>query len=404
MSDGWVAIVMVLAAGLGLGAALGVVWQRGRRRVGPRIDHDRFIQEKAFRRVLQLEINYLRQENQRYLNLFVNLPAAVKRLHVRQTMEEATASIVRLTKDILSPDEIEVFLYVPETRDLRLQAAYNAPSGLPAPYVIPLGEGPVGLTASRRTMLTWEDFVAADSSASAIHSSMCAPLVFEDTLLGVLSIGRVGSGTGHERMLLAMIADIAAIDLYHAARRLMSDREAVTDPLTELFNRRYFFQRLDDEIQRSRNYEFACSVFLFDLDDFKHYNDAHGHPAGDELLRSLTHAVRRQTRKSDPVARYGGEEFIVLLAGVARETAAVYAEKIRRLIESMDFPHAENQPLGRVTISGGVASFPNNGNTVEELIQAADAALYQAKRAGKNRVLQATGTSRTPLAHLPPAA
>jgi diguanylate cyclase (GGDEF)-like protein len=125
---------------------------------------------------------------------------------------------------------------------------------------------------------------------------------------------------------------------------------------------------------------------MIDIDHFKLLNDTHGHPAGDEVLKQVASLLRGAVRKVDTVARYGGEEFMVLLPRSERDEALEVAEKLRLLIAQTDFPHAAQQPGCRITVSVGVASFQRDGESIEALIDAADAALYASKRAGRNRV------------------
>jgi diguanylate cyclase (GGDEF)-like protein len=128
------------------------------------------------------------------------------------------------------------------------------------------------------------------------------------------------------------------------------------------------------------------SIFIFDIDHFKHYNDGNGHPAGDEALRITGRILRETVREEDVVARYGGEEFIVMLPGTSKPGAAVVAEKIRASIAAYEYPKEKNQPGGDLTISGGVSSYPYDGRTSAELIGKADEALYKSKRGGRNKV------------------
>ncbi|MCI0527711.1 MAG: hypothetical protein L0Y56_09745, partial [Nitrospira sp.] len=246
------------------GFFIGMKWGTTRQQVLDAADHEsykaRFMQERAFRRALNLELHHLREENKKYMNLFVNLPDAVKRLHAYQTIPEAIAAIVRLTKDVLNPNQIAFFLQNQETNLLELKAGYNLPFQTPADYGVILGEGPIGLTAAHRMFMTRKDFEHASLPAESSHlwldSYMCAPIVYEEKLMGVLSIGQVHEETGREQTLLAMIVDIAAIDLQNATARQSIEKEAITDPLTGLFNRRYFFHRLPDELKRAQNYQF----------------------------------------------------------------------------------------------------------------------------------------------------
>ena len=162
---------------------------------------------------------------------------------------------------------------------------------------------------------------------------------------------------------------------------------AVRDGLTSLYNHRYFQEALAQEVVRSRRTGKPCSVVFMDVDNFKVYNDTHGHPEGDGLLKTLAGMLTANLRGSDLAARYGGEEFVLLLPETSKEAALMIAEALRRVVESHDFPGGEKQPLGRVSISLGVGSFPPDGGDPAELMAYADARLYQAKHGGKNAVV-----------------
>ena len=161
---------------------------------------------------------------------------------------------------------------------------------------------------------------------------------------------------------------------------------AVRDGLTSLYNHRYFQETLALEVVRSRRSQKPCSVVFMDVDNFKVYNDTHGHPEGDRLLKTLSGMLMANLRGSDLAARYGGEEFVLLLPETPKDAALRIAEELRRTVEAHDFPGGERQPLGRVTISIGVGSFPHDGTEAPELMAYADARLYGAKHGGKNVV------------------
>jgi diguanylate cyclase (GGDEF)-like protein len=143
-------------------------------------------------------------------------------------------------------------------------------------------------------------------------------------------------------------------------------------------------------IEKALRENTPISIFLFDIDNFKHYNDTNGHDEGDKLLVELSDLVRSVTRKNSVIIRYGGEEFLVMLPAISKEDASVYAERFREGVSSHPFLHGAKQPLGCVSISGGIASFPIDGETIFKVIQHADKALYQAKSEGKNRIKQYT--------------
>jgi diguanylate cyclase (GGDEF)-like protein len=161
------------------------------------------------------------------------------------------------------------------------------------------------------------------------------------------------------------------------------ERLSTSDALTGLYNRRYLTQRLSEELVRSYRHKGAFSVLMADVDEFKKYNDAFGHPAGDEVLKKVAGILLNATRSMDCTARYGGEEFAVLLTGTSADVANEVAERIRARVETQEF-------AGRkITLSIGIAEFPTNGETADEVISSADEALYSAKRSGRNRVVRA---------------
>jgi diguanylate cyclase (GGDEF)-like protein len=164
---------------------------------------------------------------------------------------------------------------------------------------------------------------------------------------------------------------------------------AITDPLTRLYNYGFFRERLEIELERARHTGDLVSLAMFDIDHFKNFNDVHGHQEGNVVLQTVAQILRDTGRRGDIVARFGGEEFVALLYGASREEAHRFAETARQGIERHSFAGGETQPLGRVTLSGGVASFPSDAAGDEALIRAADARLYEAKEAGRNRVLAA---------------
>jgi diguanylate cyclase (GGDEF)-like protein len=161
------------------------------------------------------------------------------------------------------------------------------------------------------------------------------------------------------------------------------ERLSTSDALTGLYNRRYLTQRLSEELVRSYRHKGSFSVLMADVDEFKKYNDAFGHPAGDEVLKKVANILLGSTRSIDCTARYGGEEFAVLLTDTGGEVANEVAERIRARVEAQEF-------AGRkITLSVGIAEFPQDGATADEVISSADEALYAAKRSGRNRVVRA---------------
>jgi diguanylate cyclase (GGDEF)-like protein len=185
---------------------------------------------------------------------------------------------------------------------------------------------------------------------------------------------------------------IALKDLYkERARELRAVMEkleevSITDDLTQIYNHRYLISRLHYEFERAKRYGLSVSLIMLDIDHFKVYNDNNGHLAGDEALRNVAKLIHGTLRETDIVGRYGGEEFaIILLHADSRKTAEV-GERIRRIIEEAPFPKEELQPMGKITVSIGGCCLSDGMQSMEDLIRAADEALYRAKRNGRNQI------------------
>jgi diguanylate cyclase (GGDEF)-like protein len=217
-----------------------------------------------------------------------------------------------------------------------------------------------------------------------------APLIRHNELDGLVFIGERVSGNERysetELEMLAILNNMLIIAIHNANLYEQVLQISYTDGMTKLHNFRYFEFRLAEEISRAIRNKTGLSLIILDVDWFKNYNDTLGHPAGDELLRQLARALKETVRDNDIVARYGGEEFAVILPSVEKDGAMILAERLRKRVEEEHFPNEEVQPRGRLTISLGLASLPEDADTKENLIRRADKALYEAKRAGRNQV------------------
>ena len=234
---------------------------------------------------------------------------------------------------------------------------------------------------------------------SGIRSLLVVPIVLLDANIGSLFLRgarRYPPFTQREIGFCEIVAEAAsnALERAHLLERLQSanerlERLAVTDELTGLHNHRYFRERFAEEFDRARRYALPLSCIMFDIDNFKKVNDQYGHLQGDEILREIAARTLRTTRRSDVVARYGGEEFIIVMPQTGAEGAKSQAERVRESVANGVY---EGLPKGaKVTVSVGVAEFDfHEMLDGEALIRAADSALYEAKRTGKNRVVVST--------------
>ena len=160
---------------------------------------------------------------------------------------------------------------------------------------------------------------------------------------------------------------------------------SITDGLTGLYNQSHFFEMLDQETHKARRYNQYYSLIIFDVDNFKNFNDQNGHSLGSETLKRIGVIVRKIFRTTDLQVKYGGDEFVIILPQTDKVGAYLAAERIRETVEQEKFPGAEKQPAGHLSLSLGIAAFPEHGDKGEAILEKADKALYMSKKAGRNR-------------------
>jgi diguanylate cyclase (GGDEF)-like protein len=212
---------------------------------------------------------------------------------------------------------------------------------------------------------------------------------------GVVSVARLGRPFGDtERDLFHYLAAQAAVSIENVGLHETVERQAVTDDLTGLSNRRRFEEVMASEVERAKRFGQPLGLVLLDLDDFKAVNDTFGHQQGDVVLREVARVLRDTSREIDEPARYGGEELAVILPGADLDGAFNLAERVRAGIEGLELPLLDGQGTLKLTASFGVATLPGSAADLPELVPAADEALYRAKRAGKNRTMRAEPSTR----------
>jgi diguanylate cyclase (GGDEF)-like protein len=221
------------------------------------------------------------------------------------------------------------------------------------------------------------------------NSMLSIPLKHRDKIIGSINLYGKNFGEISDDSLnfMSVMRDQIALAVANAQRYGQVKELAVVDKLTGLYNRRYFAEMLDKRLEGEVNVEQPIALILLDIDNFGHYNNAHGHPKGDELLRDLSRLIKTRTRDEDVAGRYGGEEFVVLMPGLKSNDAMEAAKRIKNAVAEHKFEGGESQPGGKVTISLGLVSCMDKVSS-SDLIKEADAALYKAKEEGKNRVMQ----------------
>jgi diguanylate cyclase (GGDEF)-like protein len=273
---------------------------------------------------------------------------------------------------------------------------------------IPMDEGLAGQVADLGEPLLVEDLESDDRVGRLnrpryrTHSFVILPLKVKGRTIGVLNVADKISGevfTPEDLDMLRSLSAHASValeksELWEQSKELK--RISITDDLTGLLNRRYFQERAMEEIERSRRYREPLAMTMIDVDGFKGYNDEWGHAEGDTVLVRVGAELRRGSRAVDIVARYGGDEFAILSPATDREQAQQLVERIRLAIADGAVDGSLRPGQGALSISAGVASFPEDAGTLEELVNAADKALFRAKREGRNRVTLHDGTETRP--------
>jgi len=297
--------------------------------------------------------------------------------------------------------------------------AFSVVAGM-APKIFPELRGAVLLFNSSRSVLetavSWSDCVLpsavfspqdcwglrtgrlhtvtpGDTTAECKHvvpgqsSYFCVPLLSQGEAIGVLHFQMIETVPLAETIMsmVSMFAEQVGLSVTNLRLREALRNQSIRDPLTGLFNRRYLEEMLDREIRRAVRSEQSLGLLMLDLDFFKKFNDTYGHEAGDTVLREVGSFLSRSVRAEDVVCRFGGEEFVIILPMADLKATRARAERIRSKLRELPVLH-QGQSVGMVTVSIGVSAVPQHGTSRNSLLDAADAALYQAKREGRDRV------------------
>ena len=304
-------------------------------------------------------------------------------------LEELLGTVCGMIQTAFGVSHVSLFLR--EDHDLVLRAHH----GMLTPRIPQGGRFPANAEPWASILANGKTAVESDLSGSSAPkffaesaSRMRIPLVSFGQTLGILALDSSlpDAFRDGDMQSLESVADICATAIQNAHYVERVKQLAYLDGLTGIFNRRFFELRILEEIERARRYGTGMAVIMADIDQFKRLNDEFGHVLGDEVLRQASSLFNQQLRKIDVVCRYGGEEFGILLTQADAPQAISVAEKLRRSVETWQFPGVPRT----VTISAGTAAFPEHGTTRDELVKAADAALYAAKQTGRNRVCLAT--------------
>ncbi len=348
---------------------------------------------------LPLEVLRLRHELEQRARFAEHLQSFGERINTAEASDTYDA-VLRMSADLLRAERCSLLLFDEASNELAVKAAVGPRADAAKNTRVRMGEGVAGSVMSDGRPLIVRDVEAGGLHAPAnaersykTNSFISYPISIGGRKVGVLNVTDKAGGGSYDDIDLSLIESIApqvAMALDRAEWREKANQfqlMSITDPLTGMLNRRYLVERLDEELKRSKRHDYPMSFMMIDIDDFKLYNDRNGHQGGDLALEMSAQCLKSALRAADVASRYGGEEFCILLPQTALAEGVQIAERIRRRITRVRFPHGKSQPLGSVTVSIGVSSFvPDEVDTPEKIIEAADRALYLAKHRGKNRV------------------
>jgi len=344
-------------------------------------------------------------ERRDFLGRFVReLPLLTEQLHSRVASRRIPDILMQVVIRSLEPRQALVLLRrrsthsEPGRNTWLVGAAVHPKDSLGPRTEVQMGEGELGFVAETQLTMVREDFERETSlnrsrikgkNLPGFRPDIASPMIFDGKTLGVVAVSGTPYLGGDAKKAMWLIAQIGAVALHNAETYSHMKYTADVDGLTRVFNKRHLLAQLSEHIYQAQKNLKNLSVFLFDIDNFKNYNDVNGHVAGDKLLKELASLVKDNIREESIFGRFGGEEFLLILPGSPNPEAMAVAEKIRGLIAQQDFESAAKQPLGCVSVSGGVATYPADAMDSTGLLRRADEALYVAKRQGRNRVLAA---------------
>jgi diguanylate cyclase (GGDEF)-like protein len=304
-------------------------------------------------------------------------------------LDELLTVVCNLLLEWFKVDHVAVLLVEGDALRLRAHEGHLT-SAFPMGAMLSPGAGLAGRALSSNHSVIENDVSGVGDYVSGFaetQSEICVPLIFFGEKLGVLALdsARKDAFDAEDKQPLESVADICAAAIQNANNFDRMKQLAYVDGLTGIHNRRFFEMRIMEELERAGRFQGRLAVIMVDIDNFKKLNDEFGHLLGDEILRSVSSILKQQLRKMDMVCRYGGDEFAILVPETTGDNALRVAEKLRRQVETNDFPGVPRP----VTISCGVADYPGHGVTRDEVVAAADWALYSAKESGRNRAVSA---------------
>ena len=341
---------------------------------------------------------------ERFFELLI-LYSLNKNLNLSIQLEDLLNTTINFLKDSLKIDEFCFMLLDNNRKVLKVWTADKATFEAAKDVTFNIGEGISGIVVQTGEPIMIQDvskdsrFLYYKAKLPNIGSFLSIPLKLSDNrIIGVLNIHKkeINAFKTDDRIFFSIIAQNLANAIERARLYEKVQKEAMYDDLTGLYTRRYFFENCYREFSESVRFGKTFSIILADIDHFKYFNDTYGHPTGDAILKELASILITNVRHSDIVCRYGGEEFAILLPNTGKDGAAFTADKLRTLVETNLAEINKSKDIGKITITAGVSTYPDDGNTVDEVISKADKFLYLGKVRGRNMVVNSTPVDSTP--------
>ena len=345
---------------------------------------------------LSQEVIKVQQELSRKRDIATKIPMVVKRLSGRLSPEAVPAIGVRFAREFFHASQVGYFAPAGNGDQFTLVEGVGFPLDWKGKVRLAADEGILAMCLQNKTITTREEYLTSRTKwPTGIHSlekngispDFVAPVAVDGNVVGLLVVASSIVQSRDEIPFVSMIADLLGNAYKHTTEIESVEYSASVDPLTKLFTRGHFAQRFETEIRRAKNYAHPLSLFLLDIDHFKNINDTYGHSAGDLILTKLGQILRQSVRSSDIAARFGGEEFVVMMLSAGKEQSFAFSENLRKIVESTEFRIPGQQSALQVTISGGVTTYPIDGESTIDLLRKADDALYEAKKTGRNRIV-----------------
>lgn len=387
-------LVLLLAALVGIAAAL-----EYRRRLSFTESDGEKRRQQLQQQTLELSRKLKEADGElaRKRELAEQLPLIIGNLAQELPENSLPPLAVRFAKNFFYARQVGYFVPIEGTSDYTLEVGVGFSTDWQGKVRIASDEGILGMAIQRKVVVAKCDpssscgrrSLRLSLEQSGVEPDFVAPVIGLSGIAGLLVIAGCPFPHEQERVNVSMLADLLSGALQKAALAELSKSSTWVDPLTGVANRLYFARRFESEVRRAQNYQQTLALLMLDIDGFKTVNDRFGHPAGDLAIRKFAEIIRTITRSSDLVCRYGGDEFAVLLASSNVEQARAYADHLVEKLAATEIPVPRHATPIHLTTSGGLAMYPGDGRSTTELLHAADDALYEAKRQGRNRVILA---------------